>query len=76
MVACEKSETIKSNRKTKIDEFANGHEETTKKKGHCNDDGKLDSSMKARCRRFFMHFDTMKHGKCDVNYLTQSNVKY
>ena len=54
MVVDEKSEIIKSNRKIKINEFMNDYEEIMKEKGHCKDDGKLDDSMKAYYRRFFM----------------------
>ena len=37
-------------------------------KGHCNDEGKLDGSMKAHYRSFFMCFDATKYGKCVNNY--------
>ena len=72
MVVDEKSEINTSDRKTKIDEFMNGHEEIMKEKGHCNDDSKLDGLMKAHYRRFFLQFDIIKHGMCDVNYF---NIK-
>ena len=68
MVVDEKSEIIKSKRKMKIDEFTNDYEKIMDEKGHCKDDGKLYGSYKAHYRRFFMHFDTVKHGKCDKNY--------
>ena len=53
MVVEEKSKTIKSIIKTIIDEFMNSYEKIMKEKGHYNDDGKLDSSMKAYHRRFY-----------------------
>ena len=67
-VVDKKIEIFKCDRKIKLDELMNRYEEITKEKGHCNDDGKLDGSMKAHYRRFLMCFDTTKHGKCINNY--------
>ena len=62
------SEMLKFNKKNKIDEFMDGHEEIMKETGHCNNQDKLDGSMKAHCRRVFMKFDTVTHGKSKKNY--------
>ena len=50
-VTDEENEMLKCNRKDKI-EFLNACEETLMAKGHFNDEGKLDGSTKAHCRRF------------------------
>ena len=52
VVVDEASEILKLNRKNKIDDFMDGCEEIMMERGHCNDQGKLDVSMKAHFRRF------------------------
>ena len=45
---------LKCNRKNEIDAFLNDCDEIMMEKSHCNDDGKVDGSMKAHYCRFFM----------------------
>lgn len=45
-----------------------GYEEIMIERGKHNDKAKLDSSMKAYRRQFFMRFDTATHSKSETSY--------
>ena len=74
-VVDEESELLKFDSKNKIGSFMEGYEEITTKRRHCNDKGKLDGSMKAHCRRVFIHFDTIMRGKYERNYFEIEQCK-
>lgn len=66
-VVDEASELLKKQRKNKVDAFLEGFEKIMNEKRLC-DDGKLDGSMKAHYRRFFMCFDIVTHGATNCNF--------
>ena len=63
----EASELLKQQRKNKVDAFLEGFEKIMNEKRLCND-GKLDGSMKAHYRHFFMCFDTVTHGETNRDF--------
>jgi len=73
-VVDEASELLKQQRKNKVDAFLEGFEKIMDEKRFCND-GKLDGSMKAHYRRFFMYFDTVTHGETNRDFFNIEQYK-
>ena len=71
----EESENLKTIRKHKVDDFTNEYETILNERGFCDEKGKYDSSLKAHARRYFLYFDTAKHGKDSKDYFDAAQYR-